>query len=481
MDSGFWTLLVLSGELLLRLSLVAVMLIRGRGKPSSRLTWIVVIMAVPLIGMVLYLMVGEVRLGTRRAARHRALVERLDRISPAPETWRPVPPPVIPANYRQIAFLARAVGGLDPLGGNDLRLLSDTSEFIASLVEDIDAATDHCHLLYYIYLDDGNGRTVADALTRAAARGVACRLLVDSVGSSDFTESNLRSDLEAAGVQVVEALPANPLRMLFHRIDLRNHRKIAVIDGCVGYTGSHNIADESFALKPKYAPWVDTSVRAMGPITHDLQMLFVQDWYLDTDESLESVLTIRPPAADDDMVAQIMGTGPDYFGEALRQLCLAAFHGAHEELILTTPYFVPDEATAMALRTAARRGVAVSLVVPARNDSRLVGAASRSHYESLLGAGVRILEFESGLLHAKTISVDRDFALVTTANLDRRSFELNYEVSLVVYDTDFASRLRFLQQSYIAAARPIEPGPWSRRHWPARLWQNAAGTLSPLL
>jgi cardiolipin synthase len=207
----------------------------------------------------------------------------------------------------------------------------------------------------------------------------------------------------------------------------------------------------------------------------------VQDWYLDTDESLDEVLEIMPPAEEGGVATQVMGTGPNSYNEALRQLHLSAFHLAEEELILTTPYFVPDEATLIALRTAARRGVETTLIVPARNDSPLVAAASRSLYQPLLEAGVRIFEYEKGLLHAKTFTVDRNLALISTANLDRRSFELNFEASMMVYDSDFASELRFLQTSYLSDSRRVEPGRWRRRPWPRRLWQNAAGMLGPLL
>jgi cardiolipin synthase len=176
-----------------------------------------------------------------------------------------------------------------------------------------------------------------------------------------------------------------------------------------------------------------------------------------------------------------MGTGPDAYNEALRQITQTSLHAAREELIITTPYFVPDEATATALYTTARRGVDTSLVVPARNDSPLVAAASRSFYEPLLDAGVRVHEYQHGLLHAKTITLDRRLALVTTANFDRRSFELNFEVSLVVYDSDFASELRLLQKAYIDGSRAVSETAWRRRGWPRRLWQNTVGMLGPIL
>ena len=469
-------------EFLLRFTLVGVILLRRRsGRSATDLAWIVLILAVPVVGLLAYLLIGEVRLGRRRIERHREIV-RLVQVPIPTKTADPQARSAdVPAIYRPIATLGEAVGDNLARGGNTLRLISDTDLFIQSLVEDIDAASQHCHLEFYIFLSDHSGTRVAEAMMRAAARGVKCRLLLDAVGSKHFLRSPLRREMENASVRVVSALPANVLRMAFARIDLRNHRKIAVIDGCVAYTGSQNIADAEFAIKRKFAPWVDAMVRITGPAVRDLQRLFVEDWYMDTDEPLDQLLLIEPLVADDGIAVQIMGTGPNSYNDALRQLTQAAFHSAREELILTTPYFVPDEATVIALRTAARRGVETSLVLPARNDSPLVAAASRSFYDQLLAAGVKIFEFQKGFLHAKTMTIDRDLALVSTANLDRRSFELNFEVSVVVYDTDFASQLRFVQRSYIADSCAIDVDVWSRRPWPKVLVSNAVALVAPLL
>ncbi|MHC4126611.1 MAG: cardiolipin synthase [Planctomycetota bacterium] len=464
-----------------RVAVAAIILLRSRGTPAVRLAWLVIVFAIPVVGVVAYLLVGEVRFGRRRGRRHRRIAERIG-VRSAGQIARPEPfDELIPREHRQIAYLAESVGGNMPHGGHALRLFGDTDLFIQALVEDIAQAQAHCHLEFYIFLDDHSGRRVAEALMEAAGRSVACRLLVDGVGSNAFLKSDLRKRMAARGVTVVEALPASLVRMAFARIDLRNHRKLAVIDGAVGYCGSQNIADAEFAPKPRYAPWVDTMVRLQGPAVHDLQVLFIQDWYLDTNEALEAVLAISPAPLPDGAVVQIMGTGPDAYNEALRQIIQTSLHAAREELILTTPYFVPDEATASALYTSARRGVETTLVVPARNDSPLVAAASRSYYEALLDAGVRIHEYQHGLLHAKTLTLDRRLALVTTANFDRRSFELNFEVSLVVYDSDFASELRLLQKAYSDGSVPVNEAAWRRRGWPRRLWQNTAGMLGPIL
>lgn len=482
LDVLLWPPLVVAMEYGLRLLLACVILVRQHGRPNAAVPWIIVVFAQPFIGGIAYLLVGEVRLGSRRIARHRQIVELIETSNPHQAIRdAQVNRPEIPAEFQPIALLAESVGRTRPHGGNAMRLIGDSDLFIQLLVEAIDAAKHHCHLLTYIYLTDHSGQQVAEALMRAARRSVQCRVLVDAVGSKRFARSSLRRDLQSAGVRVVEALPSNPLRMLFARIDLRNHRKIAIIDGVIGFTGSQNIADAAFAPKKKYAPWVDATVRIEGPVTRDLQVLFIEDWFLDTDEALEELLTIEPPAAPDGVTAQVMGTGPNANNEAMVQLIQTAFHTARKEVVLTTPYFVPDPLTIAAMCTAARRGVATTLVVPARNDSILVGLASRANYDLLLDNGVAIYEYHGGLLHTKTITIDKDLALISTANLDRRSFELNFEVSTVIYDDDLASHLRFLQQSYIDRSTPVDARSWTARRWPARLKQNAAGLLSPLL
>jgi cardiolipin synthase len=476
MSEGWEQTLYFVAGVALQLCLAGLVLVRRPERQSSALAWILLILLLPGIGAACFLLFGDVRTGSRRRRRHREIVTRVRAAAPV----RSARAAELPDVHRPIANLAYLVGESEPQAGNLLELHSDTERFAAALVADVDAASHHCHLLTYIFLGDETGRAVAAALLRAAARGVRCRLLLDAAGSRAFLGSALRRELERGGVRVVAALPRR-LRLGSARIDLRNHRKIAVVDGRLAYTGSHNLAAASFAVKPRFAPWVDATVRIEGPSVRDLQELFVQDWYMDTGETLEECLAVEPPRHAAGIPVQVIGTGPDSRHEAIVRLIQAAFHLAREELILTTPYFVPDEGTLDALLTSAERGVRTVLVVPERNDSRLVGAASRSLYEPLLESGVEIHEYTRGLLHAKTITVDRSLAVVSTANLDRRSFELNYEVSLVVFDSDFASRLRFLQRAYLDVSRPIDPAAWACRPWPRRIAQNAAGVFAPIL
>ena len=334
---------------------------------------------------------------------------------PARASIDPATHVALPDREKQNSVLAEQVSGASVVGGNRVELIGDSARFRDRLISDIDAASDHVHMLYFIYLDDESGRLVGEALVRAAARGVRCRLLVDGVGSKAFLKSGLRRTMEEGGVTIAACLPVNALRMVIARMDLRNHRKIAVIDGQIGYTGSNNLAEAAFAVKPKYAPWVDCTFRMDGPASKELQVLFLEDWFMETDELCEEELAHRPVVHEPGLPVQVIATGPNFYNEATTQLVQACIHSARSELVLTTPYFVPDEATITNLVVAARRGVRVTLVVPKNNDSKLVALASRNHYETLLDAGVRLVEFNAGLLHAKTITLDKEIAVVMSA------------------------------------------------------------------
>lgn len=455
--------------------------IRKGDRPPVALAWIVVVMTLPVAGVLLYLIIGEVWLGRYRMRRHAEILAILDR----PEVHLHVDAAALASNMspteQQIARLAESVSNSHATGGNAMTLHGDTDATLDSMIADIDAAKSHVHLLTYIYLDDSAGRRVGDALRRAAKRGVTVRLLVDGLGSRDFLKSATCGQIRADGVRIAEALPVNPFRIIVHRVDVRNHRKLLVIDGKVAYTGSQNIAAKGFAPKAKYAPWVDCTLRIQGPLVRELQLIFIEDWFMDADERLDDLLSYHPPVIKDGIDAQTVASGPNFNNAAMTSLVQAIIQVAREEVVFTTPYFVPDSALHASMIIAARRGVEVHLVVPQRNDSLLVGLASRSRYESLMDAGVRIHEFTRGLLHAKTVTADRALALVTTANLDRRSFEINFEQSVLIYDDDFAKALRFHQQGYIDQSVELSPHVWRHRPITKRLAQNAAGLLSPLL
>lgn len=455
-------------------------LYRKGDRPQVATAWIVLLLTLPIVGIIAYLLLGETWLGMRRRKRHAEVLAALDR----PENHADPDGSLAPARTdvidRQISALATEVSGSRPVGGNDIRVEGDSDRIVAGMLADIDAASHDVHLLTYIWLDDRVGQAMAAALKRAAARGVRCRVLVDGHGSADFLDGPLCEDLRAAGVRVVAALPVHLLRAFLNRADIRNHRKITVVDGRIGWIGSMNIAAPEFAVQPRYAPWVDCTIRIEGPVVRELELIFAEDWALDSGEMLDPS-AVSAPARANGAAAQVVASGPNFQNRAMTDLMLAASQLAREELVLTTPYFVPDLSLVSTLEVAARRGTRVHLVLPRRNNSKLVALASRALYQRLLAAGVHVHEFRGGLLHTKTVTIDRRCAIVTSANLDRRSFEINFEAGAILYDDGVARELRALQQSYIDQSSPVHLAEWERRPIARRLMEYTAALFSPLL
>jgi cardiolipin synthase len=273
--------------------------------------------------------------------------------------------------------------------------------------------------------------------------------------------------------------------LLFVRYDLRLHRKIVVIDGEVGFTGSLNLVDPAFFKQGKgVGQWIDAMVRMEGPSVEALGVTFLEDWELETGEGIEKLRKTGdahsvPPMGD--ATVQVAPSGPATARDAIQKIVLMALYGARRELVLTTPYFVPDEALLTALTTAASRGVEVTLIVPAKVDSRFVHFASRAHQGDLLAAGVRIGLFKGGLLHTKSITVDQEMSLFGSANLDPRSMRLNFEITLAIYDTGFTRSLRELQQTYLGQSQILDESALRSRTFRERFTENVARLLSPLL
>jgi cardiolipin synthase len=362
-------------------------------------------------------------------------------------------------------------------------LLPDSNATIASMVADIDAAQDHVHLTAYIWLPDNNGLKLVEALKRAAARKVICRTMADGLGSRSMIASEHWKAMQEAGVQVATALAiGNPLlRPLRGRIDLRNHRKILVIDNRITYCGSQNCADPEFRIKAKFAPWVDAMMRFEGPIARQNQHLFASDWMAQVDDDLNDLLRQPLPPADSGFTAQVIGTGPTVRNSAMPELFETLMYTARRELVITTPYYVPDEAMQSALCASARRGVATTIIFPARNDSWIVGAASRSYYSDLLAAGVCIHEYEGGLLHTKSLTLDGEITLIGSANMDRRSFELNYENNILICDPTLTAEMRHRQDAYLAQSYPVTVEMVAQWPMTRRLWNNTIAMLGPIL
>ena len=469
--------------LLVHLGAIARVLLRPHREPASRVAWVVVMIVLPVVGILTYILLGETSIGRRRVSRMCAVLAALPDVAKAPGTDAPNLQPKIPEPYAHLFRLGHSVNGFDPVGGNRACLLPDSNATIASMVADIDAAQDHVHLTVYIWLPDNNGLKVVEALRRAAARKVICRVMADGLGSHIMIVSEHWKAMEKAGVQVATALAiGNPLlRPLRGRIDLRNHRKILVIDNRITYCGSQNCADPEFRIKAKFAPWVDAVMRFEGPIARQNQHLFASDWMAQVDDDLSGLLRQPLPPGDPGFTAQVIGTGPTVRNSAMPEVFETLMYTARRELVITTPYYVPDEAMQSALCASARRGVATPIIFPARNDSWIVGAASRSYYADLLAAGVRIYEYEGGLLHTKSLTLDGEVTLIGSANMDRRSFELNYENNILLCDPTLTAEMRRRQDAYLACSHPVTFETVAQ--WPLtrRLWNNTIAMLGPVL
>jgi len=470
-------------HVLIQIGLIVRVLLRPHREPASRLAWIMVIIVVPMLGMIAYVLFGEVNIGRRRIERMRQVLAKLEKLTTEDEDGAQDIAAALPRHYAPLFRIGQSISGFSPVGGNRGRLLPDSNATIDAMVADIDGATDHVHLVFYIWLPDNNGRKMVEALKRAAARSVTCRVLADDLGSRSLIESPHWEDMRRAGVRLAQALPiGHPLvRLLRGRLDLRNHRKILIVDGRVTYCGSQNCADPEFRIKAAFGPWVDAMIRFEGPIARQNQILFAGDWMAHVDEDLGDLLARTVPAEADGFIAQAIGTGPTVRASAMPEMFESLMYCARRELIATTPYYVPDEAMQAALCASARRGVATTIVFPARNDSRIVGAASRSYYQDLLAAGVRIFEYRGGLLHSKSLTLDREVTLIGSANMDRRSFELNYENNILFYDPALTAEVRRRQETYIAGSRAIESEAVAAWGWPIRLWNNAVAMFGPVL
>jgi cardiolipin synthase len=470
-------------HILIQITLIVRVLLRPHREPASRIAWVVVIISIPVAGIVAYILFGEANIGRGRVERVHKVLAQLPQVSEAVGAEATKLEIHVVEAYAHLFQVGKSVNGFDPVGGNQARLMEDTNETISSIVADIDAAKDHVHLLFYIWLPDNNGRKVVEALTRAATRGVICRAMADNLGSRLMIKSEHWQAMREAGVRLASALPiGNPLlRALKSRIDLRNHRKIVVIDNHITYCGSQNCADPEFLVKAKYAPWVDAMMRFEGPIARQIQYLFASDWMTEVDEDIGDLLRQPITSSQPGFTAQVIGTGPTVRYSAMPEMFTSLMYTARHELVISTPYYVPDDPIQAALCASARRGVDTTIIFPARNDSWIVGAASRSYYADLLAAGVRIFEYEGGLLHTKSLTLDGQVTLIGSANMDRRSFELDYENNILFYNRSLTADMRQRQDSYIAKSKPITGEMVVRWSWGRRLWNNTIAILGPVL
>ena len=445
--------------------------------------WIFIVMTFPVLGISLYILIGERPVGRRltrkitRMNREYARITQEMRDSYAGDRQK------LPLESRALSLLAESKNGTPVVAGNQLELHTNSLEILQCFIDEINQAQTSLHLEFYIWALGGDADCVGEALIAAAKRGVACRVLLDSLGSQDWFKSKWPARFRNAGVQVTEALPIQIGRFQFRRADLRLHRKIFVVDGAIVWTGSMNMVDpRTFKQGSGVGEWVDAMVRVQGPVASQFELTFSFDWSVDN-PNVTHFNDRNPPAAPSEgaAIAQELASGPVYRDDILYQVMLSAIIDAREDLTITTPYFGPDDGLLQALMASARRGVKVTLIVPKLNDSFLVEWSSKSYYADLMNSGVRIAEFHGGLLHTKSLLIDQSIAIFGSVNFDQRSLRLNFEISLIVYDDDFCAKLEQLIQSYLQQSDFVNPVTWAKRPRWRHYLENAAHLASPLL
>ncbi|MEY8709361.1 cardiolipin synthase [Mangrovibacter phragmitis] len=476
--------LVILGYWLLIASVTLRILMKRRAVPSA-MAWLLVIYILPLVGVIAYLSFGELHLGKRRAERARDMwpstANWLKALKESKHIFADENSTVAESLF-QLCERRQGVGGVK---GNQLQLLTETDDVMHALIRDIQLSRHNIEMVFYIWNPGGLADEVAESLMAAARRGVHCRLMLDSAGSLAFFRSPWPAMMRNAGIDVVESLKVNLMRVFLRRMDLRQHRKMVMIDNYIAYTGSMNLVDPRyFKQDAGVGQWVDLMARMEGPIATTMGIVYSCDWEIETGKRL------LPPPPDANIMPfeeasghtiQTIASGPGFPEDLIHQALLTAVYAARENLVLTTPYFVPSDDLLHAICTAALRGVNVSLILPKKNDSLLVGWASRAFFAELLAAGVRIYQFEGGLLHTKSVLVDDELSLVGTVNLDMRSLWLNFEITLVIDDQGFGNDLAAVQDDYISRSTLLNARDWVKRPLWQRITERVFYFFSPLL
>ena len=465
-------------------------IIHRRLHVSTTLLWIILLAVSPIAGPVFYFFFGSHSLGRKRTKTGWAIRQYYQRDFGIGK--RRVPRDDLPVSdyLRDLSWMLSVQTGFFPCAGNWHKLYSEARPLVDAIIRDVDAAHSSVYLEFYIVQPAGMIIELLEALERAAGRGVDVRLMVDDFGGRPFFRSDWDDRLVAAGVDVVHSLSVNPIKAFSKRTDLRNHRKLIVIDQDIGYTGSFNLTDpEEFKKGEGFGQWVDVMLRLEGHIVSSLSCLFNTDYIFDatgmdyTQEDLEELADDGDdaPRFANGAAMQLVPSGPEMQRSVIHELIAASIFSAQTSVCVVTPYFVPDETIQLALTSAARRGVRVRLIVPKRVDSLMARHAGEATFDELIKAGVEIYRFTAGMLHTKIVSIDEELTLIGTANVDMRSFYLNLEMTLAVYGSAFGEEIARLLETYVDGSEWLDPVGWAERGRVLR-WKEAVLRLaSPLL
>jgi len=458
-------------------------LLLSRKQPSATVLWAAILLFFPILGALAYTVVGVDRLGKRatiKELRNRAVRNELEALVPSgPFRELPAEARVFPPHLDPFANLVANVARYRAVGGNSVELLTGGPAFYGRALAAIDAATSSVLVETFIFDPDSVGDAFLEALAQAAERGVRCCVLFDDIGALSLDPLRLDS-VRARGVQVVAFNQRDWLRGRW-QLNLRNHRKVLVVDGRIGFTGGMNISARHTSVDGAPPESEDHHFEVRGPVVAQLTAAFAEDWSYAADEALTAPALYPPPEVAGDVVCRILPSGPDGDALVFWKVLIGALHAARERVQVVSPYFLPDEAVSAAFALASLRGVRVDVVVPAKTDSRVVDWATEAGLGELLDAGVRIWRRPAPFLHSKLLTVDGQWALVGSPNLDQRSFRLNYELALGVADPQAVAAIDEAIAAERAKCEPMSLQEWEARSTISRAWSNFWALWNPLL
>ncbi|MGG0719077.1 cardiolipin synthase [Robertmurraya massiliosenegalensis] len=449
--------------------------------PSQTLTWLVVLGSFPLIGFIFYLLFGR---NHRKEKMFRkkylldkqtflkiegdidySIVERVEEMAP---------------DERKLFFLAHKLGNSPISFRTETKILTNGEETFREIIHALKEANHHIHLEYYIVRNDHIGEKIKDILITKVQEGVKVRFLYDAVGSWMLSKSYIK-EMRAAGVEII---PFGPVRIpvLNNKFNFRNHRKIIVIDGSIGFVGGLNIGDEYLGRNKHFGHWRDTHLWVRGEAVRSLQLIFLQDWYYMTNQSLLTAEYLSPLLIENHHGGvQLIAGGPDNEYSIIKNIFFSMITSAKKSVWIASPYFIPDEDIFSAIKIAALSGIDVKLLMPNKPDKRIVFHASRSYFPALLEAGVRIYQYEKGFMHSKLMIVDDAIASIGTSNMDMRSFHLNFEVNAFLYHTRSTQKLVKEFEKDLKEAKLIKLEEFNKRHLGYRLIESLSRLMSPFL
>ena len=476
-----WVIFVFVLDITVRI--LAIIFVPRNRRPTAAMAWLLAIYFIPIVGVLLFLLIGNPRLPRKRRRKQEVINESIRQMSRGLDlgTLRPNAPDW----FRSLVRLNRNLGAMPISGDNGAILISGYEESIDTMAAAIREAQDYVHVEFYILQSDATTESFFAAMEEVAARGVKVRVLLDHWANrgKPFYKKTIKR-LDAMGADWHLMLPVQPFRGAYTRPDLRNHRKLLVVDGLVAFTGSQNITDPTYNLRKNIKRglrWVDMMTRVDGPVVASINAVFLSDWYSETDEIIDDIELFDVRTGSGDLDCQVIPSGPGFEFQNNLKLFMSLLFAAQDKLIIVSPYFVPDEGLLLAIQTACQRGVHVELFVSEEGDQAMVYHAQRSYYEALLRSGVKIFLYRKPfILHSKSMSVDDEVAVIGSSNMDMRSFGLNLEISLLVRGEEYVQQLRAVEDQYRALSRELTLDEWMKQPLRSTVLDNLARLTSAL-